>query len=73
MDEAGKDLIRRACRNSIEHALHKFLSSLQGACVSEEITVTIDGESIADLDEDLVGALFGEEGWFGRFSKYGPE
>jgi len=73
LEEDGKDLVRRACRKSIEYALHKFLTSLEEACAREQLEVTIEGESVTSLSDGLGGELFSDAGWYARFSKYGPK
>jgi hypothetical protein len=65
-------LVRRAVVSAMDHAVHDFLFALQEAHEKDgRIAVLVDGENVAAKSDGLHGELFGDGGWFARFSTHG--
>lgn len=68
-----KELIRRVLKNSLDSGIHDFLFAIGEAHDSQQgIAIIVDGHDVAALSDGLQGEPFGDEGWFAKFSKYGP-
>jgi hypothetical protein len=53
-------------------ATHDFLFALQEACDSDQMRVVVKDADIAKQSDGFHGEMFGNDGWFARFSAYGP-
>ena len=72
LDPEAKDIVRRCVVSAIDAAVHDFLFCLQeGEFDGRSIEVLVDGENIAESSDGLHGEIFGESGWFSKFSAYG--
>lgn len=67
-----QSIVHRCLISAIDGAIHDFLFSLQeGECGTHSIEVAVGGESVSELSDGLHGEIFGDEGWFAKFSAYG--
>lgn len=74
LTEEQQGVVRRSVRLVLDHAIHDFLFSLgESHNLETGIEVLLDGENIAEQSDGLAGELFGENGWFAKYSKHGPE
>lgn len=74
MTQDQREVVRRCVRMALDQGLHDFLFALgESHDMEKGIEVLIDGENIAEQSDGLAGELFGENGWFARYSKHGPE
>ena len=72
LDERQRSIARRCVVSAVDHALHDFLFALQErADFENDIQIFVDGANIAQLSDGLQFALFTDEGWPARFSKFG--
>ena len=56
----------------VDTGLHDFLFALQQiADFDNDINVLVDGKNIVEQSDGLHGELFGDNGWFARYSKHG--
>jgi hypothetical protein len=70
LTDAQRLLIRRCVIAAVDDGLHNFLFALGVAHDFEEgIAVVVDGCNIAEHSDGLQGELFGEDGWFAKYSK----
>ena len=66
-------VVRRCVIEAVDSGIHDFLFALGQAHDFEEgIAVIVDGEDVAALSDGLHGEPYAENGWYARFSKYGP-
>jgi hypothetical protein len=73
LTDAQRDLVRRVVINAIDGGIHDFLFALDEIKDAEQdITVMVDGKDVAALSDGLHGEPYSDEGWFARFSQYGP-
>jgi hypothetical protein len=57
---------------ALDYGLHSFLFALSEARDSGlDVAVTVGGCDIAEQSDGLHGELFGDEGWFIKFSRHG--
>lgn len=64
--------MRPAFVEALDEAIHDFLFALQEEADSGgEVAIRVRGKNVATLSDGLHGELFGEEGWFARFSAHG--
>ena len=72
MTPEQRAVVRRCIISSVDAALHSFLFGLGEAHDRNEgIAVTVDGKNIVEQSDGLHGELFGDDGWYGRYSKHG--
>ena len=72
LTEAQRSLVRRACVDSLDSAIHAFLFALQEQSDSGgPIRVSVDGTDAASASDGLHGEPYTEDGWYARFSKHG--
>ena len=58
---------------ALDRGLHSFLFALSEAQESGmEVAVIVGGCNIAEQSNGSHDELFGDEGWFIRFSRHGP-
>jgi hypothetical protein len=73
LTDAQRAIVRRFVIESVDSGLHDFLFALQEEHdAGGEIAVTVDGQPVAAESGGLHGEPFSDEGWFARFSKFGP-
>ena len=67
-----RDTARRAVIEALDHGLHDFLLALsESPAVGAGIAVVVDGRNVAEQSDGLHGELFGDSGWFAKFSRHG--
>lgn len=67
-----KETLIKCVAYCIDGGINDFLFNLDKASRnSGEISITVNGESIIKLTENLTHELYGKEGWQQRFSAYG--
>jgi len=66
-----RDVVRRVVVEVMTAATHDFLFALQEACDSEQMRILVKDADIAKRSDGFHGEIFGEKGWFARFSAYG--
>jgi len=72
LGEHERTLLRRCIIAALEHGIHDFLFSLQEDRPGiAHVEIFVDGVSIIPLSDGLQAEIFGEDGWFDRFSKFG--
>ena len=72
LGEHERALLRRCLIEAIDHGIHDFLFRLQGDGPGlAHIDVLVDGVDIVPLSDGIHAEIFGEDGWFDRFSKFG--
>lgn len=72
LEDEEKEILKKACIESLDSGLHDFLFALQEASDNNEnIKFLVNGKNIAELSDGLQGELFTEEGWFSKYSAYG--
>ena len=72
LESEEKEILKKACIESIDSGLHDFLFALQEASDNNEnIKFLVNGKNIAELSDGLQGELFSEDGWFSKYSAYG--
>ena len=65
-------VVRRCVLACVDTGLHDFLFALQQiADFDDDIHVVVDGKNIVEQSDGLHGELFGDMGWFARYSKHG--
>jgi hypothetical protein len=65
-------VVRRCVFACVDTGLHDFLFALQQvADFDDDIHVVVDGNNIVEQSDGLHGELFGDNGWFARYSKHG--
>jgi hypothetical protein len=73
LSPAQREIARRAVIECIDGAIHDLLFALQEqADFENRITVSVDGLDVVKASDGIHGEPYGEEGWYARFSKYGP-
>jgi hypothetical protein len=66
-----RDVARRCVIAALDHGLHSFLFALsEGESPGGGATVTVAGCDVAEQSDGLHGELFGDDGWFAKFSRY---
>ena len=72
MTEDQRRIVRDCVVDALDVGLHDFLFALQErADFENDIQVMVDGKNLAEISDGFQGELFGEDGWFARFSAYG--
>ena len=72
LESEEKEILKKACVESLDSGLHNFLFALQEAYDNNEnIKFLVNGQNIAELSDGLQGELFTEDGWFSKYSAYG--
>ena len=72
LEDEEKEILKKACIESLDSGLHDFLFALQEASNNNEnIKFLVNGKNIAELSDGLQGELFTEDGWFSKYSAYG--
>jgi hypothetical protein len=72
MSAEDRAVVRRCVLACVDTGLHDFLFALQQiADFDNDITVAVDGKNIVEQSDGLHGELFGDNGWFARYSKHG--
>jgi hypothetical protein len=67
-----QSLVRRTVMSAMDHAVHDFLFALQEQHENDgHVAVVVGGENVAAKSDGLHGELFGDAGWFARFSAHG--
>lgn len=73
LSAAQREIARRALRDAIDSAIHDFLFALQEqADFDNRIALAVDGVDVVKASDGIHGEPFGDDGWFARFSTYGP-
>jgi hypothetical protein len=67
-----QETVRRAVKKVVEAAIHDFLFALQEEHEFGRLDLRIDGVDIIAASDGIHGEMFGETGWFTRFSAFGP-
>ncbi len=65
-----RDIARHATIAAIDDGLHDFLFALSEE--GQHVVVTVDGHNVAEQSDGLHGELFGDTGWFSKYSRHGP-
>ena len=60
--------IRKILTHCIDCGIHDYLFAIEQ---QEDIAVLIHNEDVGKLSDGLNGEIYGEDGWFERFSRYG--
>lgn len=69
---AQKRVVRRCVLDSVDSAIHDFLFKLQEqADFENRIQVLVDGNDVVKCSDGLHGEMFGEDGWYAKYSKDG--
>lgn len=72
MTAENRAVIRRCVLACVDTGLHDFLFALQQlADFDNDIQVIVDGKNVVEQSDGLHGELFGDDGWFARYSKHG--
>jgi hypothetical protein len=67
-----REIARRSVIAALDHGLHDFLFALsEGQELGASVAVTVDGRNVAEQSDGLHGELFGDSGWFSKYSRHG--
>lgn len=70
LPEATKSLLLRCVVDAVDTGIHDFLLALQESHdLGSGIEVIVDDHNVAATSDGLHGELFGERGWYARFSQ----
>ena len=68
-----KQIVKQCVIDTLDTALHDTLCAFQESHdLADGIEIVVDGENVAELSGMLHSELFGEQGWYARFSEYPP-
>ena len=68
-----RTLLGELVRDAVDAGIHDFLFQMQahpGNAAS--IVILVDGQDVAKASDSLHGEIFGDQGWFARFSSFPP-
>src|SRR5262245_5185034 len=73
LDGRQRQLARRALVDSLDTGIHDLLFALQEqADLANRVQLTVDGEDILAASDGIHGEPYGQDGWYARYSAYGP-
>jgi hypothetical protein len=73
LTDEQRAIVRRCVIETVDGGLHDFLFALQEQHdAGAGIAVFVEGRPVAAESDGLHGEPYSDEGWFARFSKYGP-
>jgi len=66
-----KNIVRQVVVRVIDRAIHDFLFAVsEQVDFDNDIQIKVDKKNIVDISDGLAGEIYGEDGWFTKFSKY---
>ena len=72
LGDTGVEILEKTCMSTLDTALHDFLFALQDSFDrGSKFHFIVGDTNVAENSDGLNGELYGETGWYRRYSKYG--
>lgn len=71
LGDPQKLLVLECVRTTLDTAMHAFLVGLREGIEDGKFVVRAGEDDLAELEDDLEGYLYSEDGWLSQFSEFG--